>query len=164
MKYVCSQLKVISMTRKFSVMIIFLSLLKVSHAHQFQEKHININHPHIKFTIPSGPAAGYMKIVNMGYEIDRLLGVEVNFADAVLHSTEVKDEMTKMIKVDYIELPAQKAKSLKPGNHHIMFSNLKVELVEGMSLEGTLTFESAGQIIVLFEVEKQNNNKDYTEH
>lgn len=164
MKYVCSQLKEISMTRKFLVMIIFLSLLKVSHAHQFQEKHININHPHIKFTISSGSAAGYMKIVNMGYEIDRLVGVEVNFADAELYSTEVKDGMTKMIKVDYIDLPAQKAKSLIPGNHHIMFSNLKIELIEGMSLEGTLTFESAGQIIVLFEVEKQNNNKDYTEH
>ena len=45
-----------------------------------------------------------------------------------------------------------------------MFSNLKIELIEGMSLEGTLTFETAGQIIVLFEVEKQNSNKDYTEH
>ena len=100
----------------------------------------------------------------MGHEIDRLLGVEVTFADAELYSTEVKDGMTNMIKVDYIDLPAQKAKSLIPGNHHIMFSNLKIELIEGMSLEGTLTFESAGQIIVLFEVEKQNSNKDYTEH
>ena len=95
MKYVCSQLKEISMTRKCLVTIILLSLSSVLYAHQFQEKHININHPHIKFTIPSGPAAGYMKIVNMGYEIDRLLGVEVNFADAELHFTDVKDGIVK---------------------------------------------------------------------
>ena len=146
MKYVCSQLKEISMTRKFLVMIIFLSLSSVLYAHQFQEKHININHPHIKFTIPSGPAAGYMKIVNMGYETDRLVGI------------------AKMTKVDHIELPAQKAKSLKPGNHHIMFSNFKIDLIEGMNLEGILIFEFAGQISVLFEVEKQNSNLDFTEH
>ena len=164
MKYVCSQLKEISMTRKFLVMIIFLSLSSVLYAHQFQEKHININHPHIKFTIPSGPAAGYMKIVNMGYEIDRLVGIEVTFADAELHFTEVKDGIAKITKVDNIELPAQKAKTLKPGNHHIMFSNFKIDLIEGMNLEGILIFEFAGQISVLFEVEKQNSNLDFTEH
>ena len=164
MKYVCSQLKEISMTRKFVVMIIFLSLSSFLYAHQIQEKHININHPQIKLTIPSEPAAGYMKIVNMGYEIDRLVGIEVTFADAELHFTEVKDGIGKMTKVDHINLPAQKAKSLKPGSHHIMFSNFKIGLIEGMNLEGILIFEFAGQISVLFEVEKQNSNLDFTEH
>ena len=33
-----------------------------------------------------------------------------------------------MSKVDFIEIPPQKAKSLKPGTHHIMFSNFSIEL------------------------------------
>ena len=116
MKYVCSQLKEISMTRKFLVMIIFLNLLKVSHAHQFQEKHININHPHIKFTIPSGPAAGYMKIVNMGYEIDRLVGIEVTFADAELHFTEVKDGIAKTVSYTHLRAPRDATLSRMPSS------------------------------------------------
>ena len=45
-----------------------------------------------------------------------------------------------------------------------MFSNFKIDLIEGMNLEGILIFEFAGQISVLFEVEKQNSNLDFTEH
>ena len=60
-------------------------------AHQFQKENININHPHIKFTISSGPAAGYMTIVNMGEKPDKLLNIEVDFAVAELHLSEIND-------------------------------------------------------------------------
>ena len=67
-------------------------------------------------------------------------------------------------KVDFIEIPPQKAKSLKPGTHHIMFSNFSIELTHGISLEGSLVFENAGEIKVLFEVETQKSLDDHTEH
>ena len=133
-------------------------------AHQFQKENININHPHIKFTISSGPAAGYMTIVNMGEKPDKLLNIEVDFAIAELHHSEINNGIISMNKVDFIEIPAQIAKSLKPGGYHVMFSKLNIELIDESELVGVLNFELAGEIKVVFEVETQKNKDDYTEH
>ena len=149
---------------KALIIVLFLIFTKIGFAHQFQKDHININHPHIKFVISSGPAAGYMKIVNMGFETDRLIKVVTDFADAELHYSSIESGMVTMSKVDFIEIPPQKAKSLKPGTHHIMFSNFSIELTNGISLEGSLVFENAGEIKVLFEVETQKSTEDHTEH
>ena len=149
---------------KALIIVLFLVSTKIGAAHQFQKDHININHPHIKFVISSGPAAGYMKIVNMGFETDRLIKVVTDFADTELHYSNVENGIVTMSKVDFIEIPPQKAKSLKPGTHHIMFSNFSIELTNGISLEGSLVFENAGEIKVLFEVETQKSLDDHTEH
>jgi len=149
---------------KALIIVLFLVFTKIGAAHQFQKDHININHPHIKFVISTGPAAGYMKIVNMGFETDRLIKVVTEFADTELHYSIIENGMVTMSEVDFIEVPPQKAKSLKPGTHHIMFSNFSIELIEGMSLEGSLVFENAGEIKVLFEVETQKSLDDHTEH
>ena len=149
---------------KALIIVLFLIFTKIGFAHQFQKDHININHPHIKFVISTGPAAGYMKIVNMGFETDRLIKVVTDFADTELHYSIIENGMVTMSEVDFIEVPPQKAKSLKPGTHHIMFSNFSIELIEGMSLEGSLVFENAGEIKVLFEVETQKSLDDHTEH
>ena len=133
-------------------------------AHQFQKENININHPHIKFTISSGPATGYMTIVNMGEKPDKLLNIEVDFAVAELHHSEINNGIISMNKVDFIEIPAQIAKSLKPGGYHVMFSKFNIELIDESELIGVLNFELAGEIKVVFEVETQKNKDDYTEH
>ena len=146
--------------------IIFFILLfsKLAIAHQFQKNHININHPHIKFVTSSDTAAGYMKIVNMGFETDRLLGVLANFADTELLDSQTNNGTVTTKSVDFIEIPPQKAKPLKPGTHHIMFSNISIEFIEGISVEGYLVFEKAGEIRVLFAIENQKIINDYTEH
>ena len=144
------------------IFIFFVSSLSI--AHQFQKENININHPHIKFTISSGPAAGYMTIVNMGEKPDKLLNIEVDFAVAELHHSEINNGIISMNKVDFIEIPAQIAKSLKPGGYHVMFSKFNIELIDESELIGVLNFELAGEIKVVFEVETQKNKDDYTEH
>ena len=144
------------------IFIFFVSSLSI--AHQFQKENININHPHIKFTISSGPAAGYMTIVNMGEKPDKLLNIEVDFAVAELHQSEINDGIVSMNKVDFIEIPAQIAKSLKPGGYHVMFSKFNIELIDESELVGVLNFELAGKIKVVFEVETQEYEDDYTEH
>ena len=111
---------------KALIIVLFLVSTKIGAAHQFQKDHININHPHIKFVISSGPAAGYMKIVNMGFETDRLIKVVTDFADTELHYSSVENGIVTMSKVDFIEIPPQKAKSLKPGTHHIMLSLIHI--------------------------------------
>ena len=149
---------------KFLSIIFIFFMSSPSIAHQFQKENININHPHIKFTISSGPAAGYMTIVNMGEKPDKLLNIEVDFAVAELHLSEINDGIVSMNKVDFIEIPAQIAKSLKPGGYHVMFSKFNIELIDESELIGVLNFELAGEIKVIFEVETQKNKDDYTEH
>ena len=149
---------------KFLSIISIFFVLSPSIAHQFQKENININHPHIKFTISSGPAAGYMTIVNMGEKPDKLLNIEVDFAVAELHLSEINDGIVSMNKVDFIEIPAQIAKSLKPGGYHVMFSKFNIELIDESELIGVLNFELAGEIKVVFEVETQKYKDDFTEH
>ena len=155
---------------RLKVLFKFLSIISIffvsspSIAHQFQKENININHPHIKFTISSGPAAGYMTIVNMGEKPDKLLNIEVDFAVAELHLSEINDGIVSMNKVDFIEIPAQIAKSLKPGGYHVMFSKFNIELIDESELIGVLNFELAGEIKVVFEVETQKYKDDFTEH
>ena len=149
---------------KFISIIFIFFISSPSIAHQFQKENININHPHIKFTISSGPAAGYMTIVNMGEKPDKLLNIEVDFAIAELHHSEINNGIISMNKVDFIEIPAQIAKSLKPGGYHVMFSKFNIELIDESELIGVLNFELAGEIKVVFEVETQKNKDDYTEH
>ena len=149
---------------KFLSIIFIFFVSSPSIAHQFQKENININHPHIKFTISSGPAAGYMTIVNMGEKPDKLLNIEVDFAVAELHQSEINDGIVSMNKVDFIEIPAQIAKSLKPGGYHVMFSKFNIELIDESKLVGVLNFELAGKIKVVFEVETQEYEDDYTEH
>ena len=149
---------------KFLSIIFIFFVSSPSIAHQFQKENININHPHIKFTISSGPAAGYMTIVNMGEKPDKLLNIEVDFAVAELHQSEINDGIVSMNKVDFIEIPAQIAKSLKPGGYHVMFSKFNIELIDESELVGVLNFELAGKIKVVFEVETQEYEDDYTEH
>ena len=149
---------------KFLSIIFIFFMSSPSIAHQFQKENININHPHIKFTISSGPAAGYMTIVNMGEKPDKLLNIEVDFAIAELHHSEINNGIISMNKVDFIEIPAQIAKSLKPGGYHVMFSKFNIELIDESELIGVLNFELAGEIKVVFEVETQKHKDDYTEH
>lgn len=149
---------------KFLSIIFIFFVSSPSIAHQFQKENININHPHIKFTISSGPAAGYMTIVNMGEKPDKLLNIEVDFAVAELHLSEINDGIVSMNKVDFIEIPAQIAKSLKPGGYHVMFSKFNIELIDESELIGVLNFELAGEIKVVFEVETQKHKDDFTEH
>ena len=149
---------------KFLSIIFMFFMSSPSIAHQFQKENININHPHIKFTISSGPAAGYMTIVNMGEKPDKLLNIEVDFAVAELHHSEINNGIISMNKVDFIEIPEQIAMSIKPGGYHVMFSKFNIELIDESELIGVLNFELAGEIKVVFEVETQKNKDDYTEH
>lgn len=56
-------------------------------------------------------------------------------------------EMT-MQPVEFIDLPAGTAVELKPGGYHIMLMELAKPLVVGDTISLTLTFETAGEIVI----------------
>ena len=146
-------------------LVFWLFLLENLFAHEFQVGNININHPYVRFAVSTGPAAGYMTIINTGEENDKLIKIESPIAtNSEFHMTNIYNSQATMERVDFIELPAQKARSLKPGGYHIMFMNLNTELKVGKNIDAKLFFEKNGEIEIDFEVENFSENLEHTSH
>ena len=146
-------------------LVFWLFLLENLFAHEFQVGNININHPYVRFAVSTGPAAGYMTIINMGEENDKLIKIETSIAtNSEFHMTNIYNSQATMEHVDFIELPAQKARSLKPGGYHIMFMNLNTELKVGKNIDAKLFFEKNGEIEIDFEVENFSENLEHVSH
>tara|TARA_B100001175_G_C19469402_1_gene620911 strand:- start:771 stop:1238 length:468 start_codon:yes stop_codon:yes gene_type:complete len=146
-------------------LVFCLFLLKNLFAHQFQVGNININHPYVRFAVSTGPAAGYMTIINMGEENDKLIKIETSITkNSEFHMTNIYNSQATMERIDFIELPAQKARSLKPGGYHIMFMDLNTELKVGTNIDAKLFFEQNGEIEITFEVENFSEGSEHTSH
>ena len=146
-------------------LVFWLFLLANLFAHEFQVGNININHPYVRFAVSTGPAAGYMTIINMGEENDKLINIETSIAtNSEFHMTNIYNSQATMERVDFIELPAQKARSLKPGGYHIMFMDLNTELKVGKNIDAKLFFEKNGEIEIAFEVENFSENLEHASH
>jgi copper(I)-binding protein len=100
------------------------------------------------------PAAGYMTIVG-GTEADALVSAASPISmDVQVHETMADASgMAGMQEVDRIEVAAGATVKLEPGGYHIMFMMPDTDaLVVGETVEITLTFEEAGEIVVQAEV------------
>ena len=120
-------------------------------------------------TPPKAPVAGgYLTIMNTGSEIDRLIGVSAPFAGKTeIHEIKIKDDVVQMRRVDGgVEIPANGSVQLKPGGLHIMFMQLKEQLVHGEHRSIILVFERHGNIEVVISIEdigkqpKHSSNED----
>jgi copper(I)-binding protein len=99
--------------------------------------------------------AGYMQIKNNSSEADRLVSVSTDFADAMLHETQMEGDVMKMSPVSGIDVPAGSSVELKTGGYHIMFTNLKKDVKVGDTVNLTLKFEKAGDMTVPVVVESR---------
>lgn len=98
--------------------------------------------------------AGYMIIHNMGDEDDTLLSVDADFPKVMMHDTEMTDDgVARMFHVMSIDIPAHKTIKFQPAGKHIMFMGVDQKpLIEGETIDVTLTFENKGEITVPFEI------------
>lgn len=71
--------------------------------------------------------------------------------DGMGSATTMGGEMV-MREVEGIDLPAGEAVQLKPGGYHIMIMQLAAPLQKGATIQLTLVFEKAGEIVVDFPV------------
>ena len=121
----------------------------------FRTGQLTIEAPWTRAT-PAGAAVagGFAKISNAGATPDRLIGATLPLAGRVeLHEMAVTDGVMRMRALDKgLEIPAGGAVELKPGGFHLMFLDLKGRLVEGQPQQGTLIFETAGAVPVIFGV------------
>lgn len=125
-------------------------------AHDYTAGALTIDHPVIFAAPPTArAAAGYMTLVNGGDAEDRLTGVSVatEGAQAEIHRSEMRDGVMRMLPVQSVEIPAGGETVLAPGGYHVMITGLPSGPAEGDRIDATLTFETAGDVDVTFNVE-----------
>ncbi len=95
------------------------------------------------------PAAGYLTIAG-GDAADALISAESPTAGRIeIHETMAgASGMTEMHPVDRIEIGAGATVRLEPGGYHLMLIDLTTPIAAGDTVEITLTFESAGRVVV----------------
>lgn len=91
-------------------------------------------------------AAVYLRIINVGKEPDKLIGVGVGAAQkAELHTGTMANGVMRMEMVPAVVIPAGGTVTFSPAGNHIMLIGLKAPLKEGESFLVTLDFEKAGK-------------------
>jgi copper(I)-binding protein len=100
-------------------------------------------------------AGGYLTIENRGAAPDRLLSGSTELAKKLeIHEMAVNDGVMTMRQVEggLIIAPSSNVK-FAPGGYHLMLLDLNAPLRQGEQVPVTLTFERAGAIKVLFDVQ-----------
>lgn len=99
-------------------------------------------------------SAAYMTLVNRADEPDMLISAATDAVEVVeLHNNEIDENgVMRMRPVESIEIPAKGEVALAPGGYHVMLIGLKQDLVEGATVNLTLTFENAGEREVVAEI------------
>lgn len=116
---------------------------------------IRISQPWARAT-PGGArvGAGYVTITNTGKTADRLIGGSAVIAGVLeIHDMTMTDGVMRMRRVDGgLELKPGATVTLKPGGLHVMFMEMKQPLKQGEKIKGTLVFEKAGTVEIVYEV------------
>ncbi len=99
-------------------------------------------------------AGGYVVITNTGTTPDKLLSGTFEQAGRFeIHEMSMKDNVMIMRPLPAgLDIPLGQTVTLAPGGYHLMLMDLKQPLKEGDKVKGTLTFEKAGSVNVVFEV------------
>ena len=113
---------------------------------------VTVTEPWVRGTVEAQKATGaFMKLT--ASQNTRLIEARSPVAGVVeIHEMAVENNVMKMRQIPGLELPAGKAVELKPGGYHIMLLDLVAPLETGSTIELTLTFENAGELVVEAEV------------
>lgn len=126
-------------------------------AHEYKVGAIDIGHPWSRPTPKDANiAGGYLTITNKGKTADRLIGGSSPVANQIeVHEIVDVDGMAKTRPVtNGIEIKPGKTVELKPGALRIVLLGLKEPLQVGQKIKGTLVFEKAGSVDIIYNVEE----------
>ena len=137
-------------------------------AHDTRVGDLTISNAQARPNLPNRPSAAYMKITNTGETADRLLAVTSDaFGTIELHTVEHKDGVMRMMPIKALEIPAGGMAMLQPGGMHLMLFDATERFTVKDHFKATLTFEKAGDVTVMFMVEKPkpgSRKKDHGNH
>lgn len=133
-------------------------------AHDYAKADLHIDHPWARPTrVATLPAAVYFDIENRGEADDRLIAARTDRAAHVeLHLSEMTEDgrATMRVAKDGFIAPAGSETSLEAGHFHVMLIGLDGALKEGESFPMVLTFEKAGEVEVIINVEDRQSEAD----
>jgi periplasmic copper chaperone A len=123
---------------------------------------IEVVHPHAVATVAGQTVGGvfFKHIANKGNAPDRLIAASVSKAVAErteLHTMNTENDVMRMRQIKAIELPAKSTvpmtRGLMKDGYHVMLLGLKAPLKVGDKLPLKLTFEKAGVVEVIVNIE-----------
>jgi len=120
---------------------------------------LTLTGPFARATLPNAPVAGgFLTIANRGHQDDRLVAAASPAAGYMeVHEMAMEGDVMRMRELaGGLPIPAGATVELKPGGFHVMFMDLKQPLVEGATVEVTLTFEKAGSVTVPLAIRARN--------
>lgn len=126
-------------------------------AHEFKVGAIDIGHPWSRPTPKDANiAGGYLTITNKGKVADRLIGGASPAASQIeVHEMSSVDGMMKTRALtNGIEIKPGKTIELKPGSYRILLLGLKEPFQLGQKVKGTLLFEKAGPVEIVYNIEE----------
>jgi len=126
-------------------------------AHEFKVGALDIAHPWSRPTPKDASiAGGYLKITNKGKVADRLIGGASPAASQIeLHEMADVDGVTKTrVLANGLEIKPGKTVELKPGSYRILLLGLKEPFQLGQKVNGTLVFEKAGSVAIVYNIEE----------
>lgn len=133
-------------------------------AHEYKIGALDIGHPWSRPTPKDVTiAGGYLTITNKGKVADRLIGGASPAAGQIeIHEMASVDGMMKTRALpNGLEIQPGKTVELKPGAYRILLLGLKEPFQLGQRIKGTLVFEKAGTVEVIYNVEE---NADLSGH
>lgn len=110
---------------------------------------------------PPGVAvsAGYLTITNTQASNDALVAVTTaRAARAEAHEMAMEDGVMRMRAVETLPIPAGGAVTLAPGGLHLMFYDVAPPFTAGESIDVTLRFEHAGEIVATLPVRPRESS------
>jgi len=131
------------------------ALAGIAVASDYTLKDLRIEHPYARPTPPGArTGAAYFSVRNAGRVPDRLIAATSSAARSVeLHSMTMEGNLMKMRAITGIDIPAGGSVSLAGGGYHAMLVDLVKPLHAGDRVPLTLTFDKAGTIEVVANVE-----------
>ncbi|WP_293446831.1 copper chaperone PCu(A)C [Planktotalea sp.] len=105
--------------------------------------------------------AAFMQIMNHSDEDDRLIGILSDVAQKIqLHThVDMGEGVMKMMHVeDGFVIPAGGLHALSRGGDHVMLMGLTQKLIDGETVELTLVFENAGEVVVQVPVDRERQD------
>ncbi len=114
--------------------------------------------------------AAFMEIENTGQEADRLISVAAGDVSKRVELHTHKDMGEGVMQMMQVEegfvIPAGESHLLMRGGDHVMFMGLNDPFEQGEMLHVTLTFEKAGEIVVMVPVdlERQEGHGGHMDH
>lgn len=113
---------------------------------------------------PKAMAGGsFMVIMNPTQTDDRLIAAASDAAARVELHTHIEDAngVMRMVEVeDGFEIPAGGQTELRRGGLHVMLMGLTRPLVQGETIDLTLTFENAGDMVVTVPIDNERMDMD----